>query len=279
MSESQQVPSIDLGADVTIPQVGFGVFQVPAPETERTVALAIESGYRHIDTATVYRNEQGVGDGVRASGLPREELFVTTKLWCNAHRRDEALAAFETSLGRLGLEYVDLYLIHWPAPGNDNYVEAWKALLELQEEGRVRAVGVSNFRIADLERLIEETGVSPAINQIELHPLLQQQELRAFHAEHRIVTEAWSPLAQGGELLADPAIAAIAAAHDRTPAQVILRWHVELGNVVIPKSITPERIRQNIDLYDFALAEDELAAIAALDRGTRLGFDPDTFNG
>jgi 2,5-diketo-D-gluconate reductase A len=276
MSQIQQVPSLDLGGDVTIPQVGFGTFQVPADETEATVAFALECGYRHVDTAAIYRNEAGVGRAVKNAQLPREELFVTTKLWNDAHGRDATLKAFVASLGRLGLDYVDLYLIHWPAPANDRFVESWKAFLELHEEGRVRAIGVSNFRVQDLRRIIDETGVSPAINQIELHPLLQQEELRAFQTEHGIVTEAWSPLAQGGRLLADPVITAIAEAHGRTPAQVVLRWHVQLGNVAIPKSVAPARIRENIDLFDFELSHADLDAIRGLDSGTRMGMDPDT---
>jgi 2,5-diketo-D-gluconate reductase A len=275
MSELQPGPAIDLGAGVAIPQVGFGVFAVPADETERTVAFAFECGYRHVDTAAIYRNEEGVGRAVLAADIPRDELFVTTKVWNDAHGRDATLKAFDRSLGRLAIGYVDLYLIHWPAPANDRFVESWKALLELQEAGRVRAVGVSNFRQQDLRRIIDETGVAPSINQIELHPLLQQEELRAVHAEHRIVTEAWSPLAQGGRLLADPVITAIADAHGRTPAQVVLRWHVHLGHVVIPKSVTPSRIRENIDLYDFELSAADLEAIRGLDRGIRTGMDPD----
>jgi 2,5-diketo-D-gluconate reductase A len=275
MGEREPIPSVDLGGDVTIPQVGFGVFKIPDDEAAEIVGLAIESGYRHVDTAAIYRNEAGVGAAIRAAAVARDELFVTTKLWNDAHGHDAALRAFDTSLERLGLEYVDLYLIHWPAAANGLFVETWKALLELQQEGRVRAVGVSNFRVQDLERLIEETGVSPAINQIELHPRLQQEELRAFHAEHRIATEAWSPLALGGELLEDPTVLRIAAEHERTPAQVVLRWNVQLGSVVIPKSATPARIRQNLDLFDFALPVSDLDALRGLDRGERTGMDPD----
>jgi 2,5-diketo-D-gluconate reductase A len=271
------IPSVDLGGDVTIPQIGLGVFQTPADETERVVLQAFEAGYRHIDTARIYRNEEGVGRAVAASGLPRDEVFVTTKLWNDDHGRDRAPGALARSLERLGLEHVDLYLIHWPAPKNDKYVETWEALLELQQEGLARAVGVSNFQPAHLERIIEATGVSPAINPIELHPWLQQPALRAFHADARIVTEAWSPLAKGGERLADPTLVEIAKAYDKTVAQVILRWHVQIGNVVIPKSVTPERIAQNIDVLDFALSDEDLARIAALDAGDRTGFDPDTF--
>jgi 2,5-diketo-D-gluconate reductase A len=271
------IPSVDLGGDVTIPQLGLGVFQTPADETERVVSNAFEAGYRHVDTAAIYRNEEGVGRAVAGSGLGRDEVFVTTKLWNDGHGRDRAPGALAASLERLGLDYVDLYLIHWPAPGNDKYLETWEALLELQQEGLARAVGVSNFQVPHLERIIEATGVSPAINQIELHPWLQQSELRSFGSEHRIATEAWSPLAKGGERLSDPVLTEIAAAYDKSVAQVILRWHVQLGNVVIPKSVTPERIAANIDVFDFALSDDDLARIAALDEGDRTGFDPDTF--
>jgi 2,5-diketo-D-gluconate reductase A len=271
------IPSVDLGGDVTIPQLGLGVFQTPAAETERVVLTAFEAGYRHVDTAAIYRNEEGVGRAVASSGLARDEVFVTTKLWNDNQGRDRAPRALAASLERLGLDHVDLYLIHWPAPKNDKYVETWETLLELQQEGLARAVGVSNFQVGHLERIIEATGVSPAINQIELHPWLQQAELRAFGAQARIATEAWSPLAKGGERLADPVLKEIAEAYDKSVAQVILRWHVQLGNVVIPKSVTPERIAANIDVFDFALSDDDLARIAALDEGDRTGFDPDTF--
>jgi 2,5-diketo-D-gluconate reductase A len=272
------VPSVDLGGDVTIPQLGLGVFQTPADETERVVLQAFEAGYRHVDTARIYRNEEGVGRAVAASGLPRDEVFVTTKLWNDDHGRDRAPGALAASLERLGLEYVDLYLIHWPAPKQDKYLETWEALLELQQEGLARAVGVSNFQVAHLERIIEATGVSPAINQVELHPWLQQSALRAFHADARIATEAWSPLAQGGDRLRDPVLSEIAEAYDKSVAQVILRWHLQLGNVVIPKSVTPERIAQNIDVFDFALSDDDLGRIAALDAEDRTGFHPDRFS-
>jgi 2,5-diketo-D-gluconate reductase A len=272
------IPAVGLGADVTIPQLGFGVFQVPDDETEAAVAHAFEAGYRHVDTAAIYGNERAVGRAVAASGLARDEVFVTTKLWNNRQGADSAPQALAASLERLGLEYVDLYLIHWPAPAQDKYLETWEAFLELQQEGLTRAIGVSNFQPAHLERIIAATGVSPAINQIELHPWLQQEELRAYGAEHRIVTEAWSPLAQGGSHLAEPALVAIAAAHGKTVAQVILRWHLQLGNVVIPKSATPARIRENADVFDFELSAADLDAIRGLDRGERTGFDPDTFS-
>jgi 2,5-diketo-D-gluconate reductase A len=274
---SASIPAVDLGGDVTIPQLGYGVFEISDDETERAVLKAIELGYRHVDTAAVYRNERGVGRAVAASGLAREELFVTTKLWNDHQGRERAAGALGRSLEKLGLEYVDLYLIHWPAPKRGLYVETWEALLELQQEGLARAVGVSNFQVEHLEAVIDATGVSPAINQVELHPWLQQASLRAFCAQARIAVEAWSPLAKGGAHLDDPVLTEIARAHGRTVAQVILRWHLQLGNVVIPKSATPARIAENADVFDFALGDDDLAAIAALDRGMRTGFHPDTF--
>jgi len=271
------VPDITLNNGVTMPQLGFGVFQVPEEETEAAVTTALEAGYRSIDTAAVYGNEAGVGRAVAASGLRREELFVTTKLWNEQQGYDSALAAFDASLSKLGLDYVDLYLIHWPTPARDRYPDTWRAFEKLLADGRVRAIGVSNFQPAHLQRLIDHFGVVPAVNQIELHPGLQQKELREFHARHGIVTEAWSPLAQGA-LLTEEAITRIAERHGRTPAQVVLRWHLQLGNVVIPKSVTPERIRQNIEVFDFALSDEDIDAITALDRGMRTGPDPDTFN-
>jgi 2,5-diketo-D-gluconate reductase A len=271
-----EVPTIRLHDDVEIPQLGFGVFQVPAEDTRGVVEEALAVGYRHIDTASAYRNEKGVGAAVRDSGIPREEVFVTTKVWNSQQGHDSTLRAIEKSLDRLGMNHVDLYLIHWPVPSQDLFVETWRALERIREEGRTRAIGVSNFRVEDMERLEAETETRPAVNQIELHPRLQQAELRAYHAEHGIATEAWSPLAQG-ELLSDETIAAVAADHGRTPAQVILRWHLQLGNVVIPKSVTPERIRENFELFDFELGEDEMSAIGALDSGARIGPDPATF--
>jgi 2,5-diketo-D-gluconate reductase A len=270
------VPTITLHDDVEIPQLGFGVFQVPAEDTHGVVEEALRVGYRHIDTASAYRNEEGVGAALRESGIAREDVFVTTKLWNSQQGHDSALRAIDKSLSRLGTDYVDLYLIHWPVPSEDRYVETWRAFERIREEGKARAIGVSNFRIEDLERLEAETETRPAINQIELHPRLQQAELRAYHAEHGIATEAWSPLAQG-ELLSDETIAALAADHGKTPAQVILRWHLELGNVVIPKSVTPARIRENFELFDFQLGQDEMASIEALDAGARIGPNPATF--
>jgi 2,5-diketo-D-gluconate reductase A len=256
--------------------LGFGVFQVPPEDTQEVVEQALDVGYRHIDTAAAYRNEKGVGAAIAASGLAREDIFVTTKLWNSQQGFDATLAAFEASLDRLGFEHVDLYLIHWPVPSEDRFVDTWRAFERIHEEGRARTIGVSNFRVEDLERLEAETEVRPTVNQIELHPRLQQSELRGWHADHKIVTEAWSPLAQG-ELLDDETVAAIAGRHGKTPAQAILRWHLQLGNVVFPKSVTPERIRENIELFDFELSDAEMAEFERLDRGERIGPDPGTF--
>jgi 2,5-diketo-D-gluconate reductase A len=270
------IPSLALHDGVEIPQLGFGVFQVPPEDTQEVVEQALDAGYRHIDTAGAYRNERGVGAAVEASGIAREDLFITTKLWNSQQGFDTTLAAFEASLGRIGLDHVDLYLIHWPVPSEDRFVDTWRAFERIHEEGRSRTIGVSNFRVEDLERLEEETDVRPTVNQIELHPRLQQAELRAWHAGHQIVTEAWSPLAQG-ELLDDETIVAIAERHGKTPAQAILRWHLQLGNVVFPKSVTPQRIRENLGLFDFELGDGEMAEFERLDRGERIGPDPETF--
>jgi diketogulonate reductase-like aldo/keto reductase len=263
-----------LNNGVDIPQVGFGVFRVPPEETVRAVLSAIEAGYRSIDTASLYGNEAGVGRAVADCGLPREDLFVTTKLWNDDQGYDSTFRAFEASLRRLGLDYVDLYLIHWPKPSLDRYVETWRAFEKLHLDQRVRAIGVSNFQAAHLQRLLDETRVVPAVNQVELHLGLQQEPLRRFHTRHGIVTEAWSPLGQG-HALRGPVVAELAQAHGRTPAQVVLRWHLQLGNVVIPKSTRPSRIRENIALFDFALSDTDMAALAGLEAGTRLGPDPD----
>ncbi|AUS78669.1 oxidoreductase [Actinoalloteichus sp. AHMU CJ021] len=274
-----KVPNLTLNNGVEIPQLGFGVFQVPPEEARQTVATALRTGYRSIDTAKAYSNESGVGQAVAESGLPREDVFVTTKLLNAEQGYDSTLRAFDASMTELGLDYLDLYLIHWPLPGRDLYVETWKAFERLYGEGRVRAIGVSNFTIDHLKRLFDETELVPSINQVELHPKLQQPELRAFHAEHGILTEAWSPLAQG-EVLADPVVTRLAEKHGRTPAQVILRWHLDIGNVVIPKSVTPSRIEENFDLFDFHLDPEDVESLAPLDSGTRvLGLDPATFNG
>ncbi|MFE1249755.1 aldo/keto reductase [Streptomyces sp. NPDC058735] len=262
-----------------MPQLGFGVWQVPDDEAETAVATALQAGYRSIDTAAIYGNEEGTGKAIAASGLPREELFVTTKLWNSDQGYDSTLRAFDTSLGKLGLDHVDLYLIHWPTPERGLYVDTYKAFEKLHADGRIRAIGVSNFLPEHLEKLIAETSVVPAVNQIELHPHLQQQASREYHAERGIATEAWSPLGQGKGLLEVPAIVAIARKHHRSPAQVVLRWHVQLGNVVIPKSVTPSRIKENIEVFDFELDTEDLAAISALNEDRRLGFDPAEFNG
>jgi len=273
---SEQIPYVALGEGVQMPQLGFGVFQVPPPETAGVVAQALQAGYRHIDTAAAYRNEQGVGEAIRDSGLPREDVFVTTKCFNDDQGYEQAQRACAASLERLGFEFVDLYLIHWPVPAHDLYAETWRAFVELRRQGRTRAIGVSNFTEQHLRRVIDDSGVVPAINQVELHPYLQQPELRRVHAELGIVTEAWSPLAQGA-VLDDHTITAIADEHGKTPGQVVIRWHLQLGNVVIPKSVTPERIRENVDVFDFELSEAQMQAIAAMDRGERTGPDPDTF--
>ncbi|MCX2180404.1 aldo/keto reductase [Streptomyces sp. SKN60] len=260
-----------------MPQLGFGVWQVPDDEAETAVATALEAGYRSIDTAAIYGNETGTGKALAASGLPREELFVTTKLWNSEQGYDSTLRAFDASLEKLGLDVVDLYLIHWPVPAKDAYVDTYRAFEKILADGRARAIGVSNFLPEHLERLLGETSVVPAVNQIELHPQLQQTASREAHAKHGIATEAWSPLGSGKGLLEVPAIVAIAQKHGRTPAQVVLRWHLQLGNVVIPKSVTPSRIRENIDVFDFELDAEDLAAFAVLDEGRRLGPNPGEF--
>ncbi|NYE95120.1 2,5-diketo-D-gluconate reductase A [Psychromicrobium silvestre] len=276
------VPNVTLNNGNSMPQLGLGVWQVPDDEATAAVTSALNAGYRSIDTAAIYGNEEGVGKAIKdflaSSGVDRSELFVTTKLWNGEQGYEKTLAAFETSLNKLGLEYVDLYLIHWPTPENDTYVDTWRAFEEIYASGRAKAIGVSNFQQAHLQRLIDLGGTVPAVNQIELHPNLQQRELRAFHAEHGIHTEDWSPLAQGGELLQDASLIAIAEAHGKSTAQVIIRWHVQIGNIVIPKSVTPERIAANIDVFDFELSAEELATIEALDKGGRIGPNPDEFN-
>ncbi|MER5387755.1 aldo/keto reductase [Saccharopolyspora sp. NPDC002686] len=271
------VPTTTLNNGVEIPQLGFGVFQVPDEETTAAVSAALQAGYRSIDTAAIYGNEAGVGRAIAESGIARDELFITTKLWNADQGYDSTLAAFDSSLAKLGLDHVDMYLIHWPTPARDLYLDTWKAIEELVADGRVRAAGVSNFQPAHLRRLIDNSSLVPVVNQVELHPGLQQRELRTVHAEHGIATEAWSPLAQGA-MLRESTLTDIAERHGKSPAQVVIRWHLQLGNIVIPKSVTPARIQQNIDVFDFALSEDEMTAIAGLDRGLRTGPDPDTLN-
>ena len=261
-----------------IPQIGFGVWQVDSSEAPKAVKAAIDAGYRSIDTAAIYGNEEGVAAGIRAGGVPREQLFITTKLWNDRHGARNALKAFDESLRRLQLEYVDLYLIHWPAPHANLYVETWRALQEVKSSGRARSVGVSNFKVPHLERIIGETGIVPSINQIELHPRFQQQAQREFHARHKIVTESWSPLGQG-RAMKDPLIAGIAAKHGRAPAQIALRWHIQNGLVAIPKSVTPARIVENFDVFGFELTQEDMAKIATLDNNRgRIGPDPDLFS-
>jgi 2,5-diketo-D-gluconate reductase A len=272
-------PIIRLNDGTEIPQLGFGVWRVRNEDSIPAVAKALAVGYRHIDTAALYRNEQGVGEAVRASGVPREEIFVTTKVWPSDYGREAAPAAVEASLRRLDLEYVDLLLLHWPAPGRDLYVETWQALERLAaDDDRVRAIGVSNFNDQHLRRLVAETDTVPALNQVELHPTLTQSDLRATHRELGVATEAWSPLGQS-EDLRHPTIAAIAERVGRTPAQVVIRWHLQVGNIVIPKSVTPSRIEENVAVFDFELADEDIAAIDGLDAGNRLGPDPARFDG
>jgi 2,5-diketo-D-gluconate reductase A len=272
-----QVPNIRLNNGVQIPQFGFGVFQIEPGQTAEVVRTAFDAGYRHIDTAQGYGNEEGVGMAVRESGLPREEVFVTTKLINNRHGYDEAIAALDESLQTLGLDYVDLYLIHWPRPHADRYVETWRAFEKILSDGKARSIGVSNFQVPHLERLAAETGTVPAVNQIELHPLLQQPQLRDYHREHGIATEAWSPIGKGRDLLRDERIVALGEKYAKTPAQIVLRWHIQLDHIVFPKSVTPSRIRENIDVFGFELGDDDMATIGELDSGTRLGPDPDRF--
>ena len=279
MTTHEPVPTLGLGHASTpglaIPQVGFGVWEVQDAAVDAAFGRALDVGYRHIDTARIYGNEAGVGRVLGRSDVDRDDVFVTTKVWNDDHAT--VPAAFDASMQRLGIDVLDLYLIHWPAPAQDGYVEAWTSMLELQREGRVRSVGVCNFQVPHLQRLLDETGVLPSVNQVELSPYLQQRELRAFHAEHGIVTEAWSPLAVRAGLLDDPVVVDLAGKHSVTPAQLVLRWHVELGNVVLTRSVTPARITENVEIFGFHLGDDDLEALAGLDRGTRTGPDPDTF--
>jgi 2,5-diketo-D-gluconate reductase A len=272
------VATIDLNDGWTMPVVGFGVFLVPEDQTRVAVTAALQAGYRSIDTAALYRNETAVGKAISDSDVSREDLFVTTKVWNSDQGFDSTLAAFDKSLERLGLDHLDLYLIHWPTPARNLYVDTWRALERLQADGRVRSIGVSNFEVSYLQRLLDECQVVPAVNQVELHPQLSQASLRRFHDVHDIVTEAWSPLARGA-LLAKPPIVGLAEKYAKTPAQLILRWHLQLGNVVIPKSVTPARMRENLSIFDFEIADDDMAEITGMDTGTRIGPDPATFHG
>lgn len=272
---STSVPAVTLNNDVTIPQLGFGVFQIPADEAQQAVERAIAAGYRHIDTAAGYYNEAGVGAGVRASGVPREEIFVTTKVRNVDQGTERTLAAFEASNTALGLDYIDLLLIHWPVPSRDRYVETWKTLETLLAKGSVRAIGVSNFLPEHLDRLLAETEVVPAVNQVELHPTFTNDAVVAATRAKGIAVEAYSPLGQGKDLSAS-AVTQLAEAYGKTPAQIVLRWHLQQGTIVIPKSVTPERIAENIDVFDFSLTDADIAAISALNTDERIGADPAT---
>jgi len=271
------VPNITLNNGVEIPQLGFGVFQIDPAQTKDAVLQAFEVGYRHIDTAQMYRNEEGVGQAVAASGLDRGDVFLTSKLNNGAHDPDAAAEAFDRTLEALGTDYVDLFLIHWPLPTVSNFVETWKAMEDFYRSGRAKAIGVSNFQPHHLRRLHAETTITPAVNQVEVHPYLTQDDVRAFDTEHGIATEAWSPIAQG-KVLDDPTIVRIAESVGRTPAQVTLRWHLQRGDIVFPKSVTRSRIEENFGLFDFELSDVDLADISALNRDERTGADPDTFD-
>jgi 2,5-diketo-D-gluconate reductase A len=267
-------PSLVLNDGHRIPQLGLGVYKVADADAARVVETAIGSGYRHIDTATLYNNERGVGDGVRASGVPREDIFVTTKVWDSDHGYDRTMRAFDSSLELLRFDYVDLYLIHWPVPSKDLFVDTWRALEAIRADGRALSIGVSNFAPHHIDRVLAETEVVPAVNQVELHPWLPQRAVRDYDRANGILTEAWSPLARG-RVIGDRVLESIAARHGKTTAQVVLRWHIQLGNVVIPKSVSPARIAENIDVFDFELEAEDLSAIASLESGTRTGMDPD----
>lgn len=275
------VPSIALNNGTSIPQLGFGVFQVPPEQTAEVTATALEVGYRHIDTAEMYGNEAGVGEAIRSSGIPRDELYITSKLNNSFHRPDDARRAFDETMEKLGVDRIDLFLIHWPLPTryDGDYVSTWKTLASFVEDGRAASVGVSNFQPAHLDRIVEETGVLPVVNQIEVHPYFANEDARAGSHRHQVAVEAWSPIAQGG-VLGDPVINQIAEAHGKTPAQVTLRWHIERGDIVFPKSMREERMRENFEIFDFSLTADEVAAITGLDKGEegRTGPNPDTFD-
>jgi 2,5-diketo-D-gluconate reductase A len=274
---SSSSPSVPLNDGNSIPALGFGVFKVSPSDAEQAVSTALQAGYRHIDTAAAYGNERETGRAVAESGVPRDELYLVTKLWNSEQGYDTTLAAFEASIERLGLDYLDLYLVHWPMPKLNKFVDTFKAFAHLRDQGRIRSIGVSNFEPEHINALVDATGIVPAVNQVELHPRLPQTELRELHARLGIATEAWGPLGQGS-LLTDPAVTAVAEARHRTPAQVLIRWHLQLGNIVIPKSVNPERIASNFDVFDFELSENDIASISALDDGNRLGPDPRTFD-
>jgi 2,5-diketo-D-gluconate reductase A len=271
------VPAITLNNGVTIPQLGFGVFQIEPADTKQATLAALEVGYRHIDTAEMYGNEKEVGEAVRESGLDRDDVFVTSKLNNGFHAYDDALGAFDQTMKDLGFDYLDMFLIHWPLPNVGDFVETWKAMEEIYKSGRVKAIGVSNFQRHHLQRLFDETETVPAVNQIEVHPYLTQEDLRGFGTQHGIPTEAWSPIARG-KVLDDPALVRIAEAQGKTPSQVTLRWHVQRGDIVFPKSVTRSRVEENFDIFDFELSDDEMQQITALNRDERIGPDPDEFN-
>jgi 2,5-diketo-D-gluconate reductase A len=277
MTDVTAVPTITLNNGVEIPQLGFGVFQIPPEQTKQATLTALEIGYRHIDTAEMYGNEQQVGQAVRESGLDRADVFVTSKLNNGFHAYDDALAAFDETLSTLQFDYVDLFLIHWPLPKVGDFVETWRAMEEIYRSGRAKSIGVSNFQPHHIRRLHDETEIGPAVNQIEIHPYLTQEDVRAFDAEHDIATEAWSPIAQG-KVLDDPVIERIARTHGRTAAQVTLRWHIQRGDIVFPKSVTASRVKENFELFDFELTDDDLTDISELNRDERTGPDPDKFN-
>ena len=272
--QAQLVPTVTLNNGAQIPQLGFGVFQIDPAETAAAVKAALEVGYRHIDTAEMYRNEQGVGQGIRESGVDPSTIWVTSKINNNAHGYDKARAAFDQTLTDLGTDSIDLILIHWPLPTVGDFVATWKALESIYAEGRAKTIGVSNFQPHHLQKLADECEIVPVVNQIEVHPYLTQQSLLHYDAEHGIATEAWSPIAQG-KVLDNPVITTIAAAHNKSPAQAVLRWHIQLGNIVFPKSVNPDRMRENFELFDFALTSDEVAAISGLNKNERTGPDPD----
>ena len=271
------VPSIRLNSGTSIPQLGFGVFQVDPEDTAQTVQTAFEAGYRHIDTAQMYGNEAEVGEAIASSGIPRDELWITTKCNNSNHGFDDAQRALDESLGKLRIDHVDLYLIHWPLPGKDLYVDTWKGFEKVHGDGRAKAIGVSNFTEEHLDRLIDETDTVPAVNQIELHPHMQQMAMRSYDERHGIATEAWSPIGQGKGLLDESVLTDIAGRHGKSAAQVVLRWHVQLGNIIFPKSATPERVRENIEIFDFELGDGDMQAIAGLEKAERIGPDPDEF--
>ena len=271
------VPGITLNNGTTIPQLGFGVFQIDPQDTAATLQTAFDAGYRHIDTAQMYGNEAEVGEAIANSGLSRDELWVTTKCNNQFHGYDDARSALDESLTKLGLDFVDMYLIHWPLPGKDLYVETWKGFEQALADGKTRTIGVSNFQDHHLDRLAQETDTTPAVNQIELHPHMQQMAMRSYDERHGIATEAWSPIGQGKGLLDAPELEGVAKKHDKSAAQIVLRWHIQLGNIIFPKSVTPERIRENIAIFDFELSDDEMSSIGGMEKAERIGPDPDQF--